>query len=120
MPLEGSRTPERSNHDIALKRMYSTEKSFQKKGCFKIVDKEDQKIEDQDFVIKVPLELIDHGKLEWYLPLQAVFTPERTTQVRLVFDSSSKGHNGYPLTLLEKGPNFISSLLSLQHGDGIK
>ena len=79
--------------------MFSAEKSFQEKGCFKVVD-EDQKLLDQDFVKKVPPEQIDHGKPEWYLTLQAVFTPERTTKVRLVFDSSSKGHDGLSL----KGP----------------
>ena len=59
---------------------------------------------------KVPPGQIDHGKTEWYLPLQAVFTPERTTKVRLVFDSSSKGHDGLSLNdFLKKGPNFINS-----------
>ena len=52
-------------------------------------------------------------KPEWYL-LQAVFTPERTTKVRLVFDSSSKGHDGLSLNdYLERGPNFINSLLDV-------
>ena len=46
--------------------------------------------------------------------LQAVFTPERTTKVRLVFDSSSRGHDGLSLNdHLEKGPNFINSLLDV-------
>ena len=48
---------------------------------------------------------------EWYLPLQAVFTQEKTTRVRLVFDSSSRGHDGLSLNdQLEKGPNYINSL----------
>ena len=63
---------------------------------------------------KVPPEQIDHDKPEWYLQLQAVFTPERTTKVRLVFDSSSKGHDGLSLNdYLEKGPNFINSLFDV-------
>ena len=45
------------------------------------------------------------------MPLQAVFTPEKSTKVRLVFDSSSKGHDGLSLNNhLEKGPNYINSL----------
>ena len=45
------------------------------------------------------------------MPLQAVCTPEKSTKVRLVFDSSSKGHNGLSLNdHLEKGPNYINSL----------
>lgn len=94
--------------------MYSDEKSFQNKRCLKSVDEEVQKLVDQDFTIKVPPELIDHGKPKWYLKLQAVFTPDRTTQVRLIFDSCSKGDDGLSLNnYLEKGPNFINSLLDL-------
>ena len=114
MPWKEGGPPKRSNYDIAQKRMFSAEKSFQKKGCFKVVDQEVQKLLEQNFVTKVPLDQIDHGKPEWYLPLQAVFTPERTTKVRLVFDSSSKGHDGLSLNdHLEKGPNFINSLLDV-------
>ena len=45
------------------------------------------------------------------LPLQAVSTPDRTTQVRRVFDASAKGPRGKSLNEhLEKGPNYINSL----------
>ena len=40
---------------------------------------------------------IDHSKPEWYLPLQAVFTPDKSTKVRIVFDSSCEGHKGHSL-----------------------
>ena len=66
---------------------------------------------EQDFVIKLPAEQVDHTQPKWYLPLQAVFTSERTTKVRLVFDASLKGHDGLSLNdHLEKGPNYINSL----------
>jgi len=43
-----------------------------------------------------------------------VFTPERTTKVELVYDSSSKGHDGLSLNdHLDKSPNFINSLLDV-------
>ena len=114
MPWKEGGPPKQSNYDIALKRMFSAEKSFQKKGCLKVVDEEVQKLVDQDFVKKVPPEQINHDEPEWYLPFQAVFTPERTTRVRLVFDSSSKGHDVLSLNdRLEKGPNFINSLLDV-------
>ena len=59
-------------------------------------------------------EKIDQDQPAWYLLLQAVFTPERTTKVRLVFDSSSKGHDGLSLNdYLEKGPNFINNLFDV-------
>ena len=111
MPWNENGPPKRSNYEIALKRMQSAERSFQRKECFNIVDDEVQKLLEQGFVIKVPLEEVDHTQPEWYMPLQAVFTPERTTKVRLVFDSSSKGHDGLSLNdRLEKGPNYINSL----------
>ena len=84
------------------------------KSCLKVVNEEVQKLVDQGFVKKVPPEQINHDEPEWYLPLHAVFTPERTTRVRLVFDSSSKGHDGLSRNdRLEKGPNFINSLLDV-------
>ena len=114
MPWKEAGPPKQSNCDIALKRMFSAEKSFQRKGCFKLVDEEVQKLLDKDFVTKVPPELIDHGKPEWCLPLQAMFTPARTTKVRLVFTSSSQGHDGLSLNdYLKKGPNFINSLFDV-------
>ena len=61
--------------------------------------------------LKFPRENVNHDQPEWYLPLQAVFTPDRTTQVRLVFDASAKGPRGKSLNEhLEKGPNYINSL----------
>lgn len=114
MPWKEEGPPRRSNYNIAIKRMYAAEKSFEKKGCIKVVDDEVQKLVDQGFVIKIPPEQVDHTQPEWYLPLQAVFTPEKTTKVRLVFDASSKGHDGLSLNdHLEKGPNYINQLPSV-------
>ena len=111
MPWKESGPPRCSNYDITIKRLYSAEKSFKKKDCYEIVDEEVQKLLEQGFVIKVPPEEVDHNQPEWYLPLQVVFTPEKTTKVRLVFDSSSKGHNYLSLNdHLEKEPNYINSL----------
>ena len=76
MPWNQNGPPKRSNYDIAFKRMQSAEKSFQRKECFAIVNDEVQKLLEQDFVMKVPTEELDHSQPEWYLPLQAVFTPE--------------------------------------------
>jgi len=111
MPWKDSGPPTSSNYDIALKRMYSSEKTFKKRDCFEVVEEEVQKLVDQGFVKRVPQEEVNHDEPEWYLPLQAVFTPEKTTKVRLVFDASSKGHNGLSLNdHLEKGPNYINNL----------
>ena len=86
MPWKETGPPKQSNCDIALKRMYSADKSFKKKDCLAIVDEEVQKLVDQSFVIKVPPENVDLSRQEWYMPLQVVFTPEKSTKVRLVFD----------------------------------
>ena len=114
MPWKEQGPPKHSNYDIAVKRMYSAERSFEKKEYSNIVNEEVQKLVDQGFVVKVPPAEVDHTQPEWYLPLQAVFTPEKTTKVRLVFDSSAKGHDGFSLNdHLEKGPNYINELPSV-------
>ena len=73
MPWKEGVPPKKSNYDIALKRMLSAENLGQKKVCFKVDDEEVQKLLGENFVAKVPPEQIDHGKPEWYLPLQAEF-----------------------------------------------
>ena len=114
MPWAEADPPKQSNYGIALKRLFSTVRSFQKKGCLDVVNEEVQKLLEQDYVIQVSPDQIDHSKPEWYSPLQAVLTQERTTKVRLVFDSSSKGHDSLSLNdYLEKGPNYINSLLDV-------
>ncbi|PFX13182.1 hypothetical protein AWC38_SpisGene22761 [Stylophora pistillata] len=80
MPWNENGPPERSNYDIALKIMQSAEKSFQRTGCFEIVNDEVQKLLQQDLIIKVPTEKVDHSQPEWYMPLQAVLPPEKTTE----------------------------------------
>ena len=107
VPWNQNGPPKCSNYDIAFKQMQFAEKSFQRKECFAIVNDEVQKLLEQDFVMKVPSEELDHSQPEWYLPLQAVFTPERTTKVCLVFDACSKDHDSLSLNdHLEKGPNY--------------
>jgi hypothetical protein len=46
--------------------------------------------------------------------VHAVFTPERTTKIRLVFNASAKGEDELSLNdNLEKGPNYINDLTSV-------
>ncbi|XP_068749232.1 uncharacterized protein [Montipora capricornis] len=109
MPWKLTGPPKRSNFDIALTRMYSTEKTFIRKNCYKNIETEIKRLIEQGFVTKVHPQKISHVEPEWYLPLQAVFTPERSTQIRLVFDASAKGHENLSLNdYLEKGPNYIN------------
>ena len=111
MPWKVTGPPKRSNYEIALKRMVSSEKTFQRKNCFDVIQNEINKLLEHDFIVEIPTTQVNHDEPEWYLPLQAVFTPDRTTQVRLVFDASAKGYDGQSLNEhLEKGPNYINSL----------
>ena len=64
--------------------MYAAEKSFQKRECLKIVHEEVQKLVDQGFVVKIPPEEVNHSQPEWYMSLQEVFTPDKSTKVRFV------------------------------------
>ena len=110
MPWREDRPPNQSNYDAAHKRMISSEKSFKKKDCTEIIDSEVQKLVELDFITEIPPSAVNHNQPECYLPLQVVFTPERTTQVRLVFDARAKGPNRKSLNdYLEKGPNYINS-----------
>ena len=91
--------------------MISSEKTFKRKDCLAEVQGEVQKLLEEEFIVEVPAGKVNHDTPEWYLPLQAVFTPDRTTKVRLVFDASAKGQSGKSLNdHLEKGPNYINSL----------
>ena len=74
-----------SNYDVAYQRMISTEKALiKRKDCLAEIQDEVQKLLEQEFVVEVPAEKVNHDTPEWYQPLQAVFTPDRTTKVRLV------------------------------------
>ena len=111
MPWKDEGPPKESNYDIAYKRMISSEKTFKRKDCLEVIQDKVQKLLEQGFVKEVPPEQINHETPEWYLPLQAIFTPDRTTKVRLVFDASAQGRDGKSLNdHLEKGPNYINSL----------
>ncbi len=63
---------------------------------------------EEKFVKEIPPQQVNHDEPEWYLPIHAVFTPDRSTKIRLVFDASAKGPNGKSLNEhLQKGPNYM-------------
>ena len=114
MPWKESGPPKQSNYDIALKRMLSSEKTFSRKDCYQEILTEVERLVQDEFVKEIPPEEVNHSMPEWYLPLHAVFTPERSTKIRLVFDASAKGHAGLSLNdYLEKGPNYINNLINV-------
>ena len=81
------------------------------KDCIEFVGEEVKQLVVEGIVVKVPHGNVNHGKPEWYTPLQAVLTPEKSRKVRLVFDSSCKGHGDLSLNdHLEKEPNYINSI----------
>ena len=91
--------------------MLSSERNFQKKNCSAEIQNEINKLIEEKFVKEIPPQQVNHDEPEWYLPIHAVFTPDRSTKIRLVFDASAKGPNGKSLNEhLEKGPNYINSL----------
>lgn len=91
--------------------MISFEKTFRRKDYLEVIQDEVQTQLEQEFGKEVPPDQINHGPPEQYLPLQAVFTPDRTTKVLLEFYASAQGRDGKLLNnYLEKGPNYIDSL----------
>ena len=112
MPWKDEGPPKESNYDIAYKKMISSEKTFRREDCLEVIQDQVQKLLEKGFVKEVPPEQINHETSEWYLLLQADFTPDRTTKVRLVFDASAQGRDGKSLNdhLDHQGPNYINSL----------
>ena len=111
MPWKDEGPPKETNYDVAYKRMISSKRTFRKKDCLEVIQDEVQKLLEQEFVKEVPPEQINHETPEWCLPQQAVFTPDRTSTVLLVFDASAQGRDGKSLNShLEKGTNYIDSL----------
>jgi hypothetical protein len=103
--------PTEGNYKLALARLHSSEKSFIKRGCTGQVSQCVSDLQEMEFVKIVPADQIDHNLPEWYLPIQAVLTPSKSTKCRLVFDASAKGQNGRCLNdYLEKGPNYLNQI----------
>ena len=114
MPWKNSGPPQNSNYDMAYKRMLSSEKRFLKKNCLKEIQDEINNLIEQNFIKEIPPEEVKHTEPEWYLPVQVVFTPDRSTKIRLVFDASAEGPDGKSMNEhLEKGPNYINSLVDV-------
>jgi len=109
MPWSDDRPPKKSNYDVAYQHMLSSEKTFKRKNCLEDVQVDIQKLLEQEFIVEI--EWVSHNIPEWYLLIQAILTPDRTTKLRLVFKASTKGQKGKSLNdHLEKGPNYIKSL----------
>ena len=106
MPWSEDGPPKESNYDVVYQRMLSSEKTFKRKNCLEDVQIEIQKLLEQEFIVEI--KQVDHNVPEWYLPMQAVLTPDRTTKLRLVYDASAKGK--FLNDHVEKGPNYINSL----------
>ena len=110
MPWKETGPPLRRNYSIAYERMFSSEKTFKNKKCFNEIQIEVQNLIEQRIVTETPSNQVHHTKPEWYLPIQAVFTPERSTKIRSVLDAFAKGPDGKCLNdYLEKGPNYINN-----------
>ena len=59
MPWKDAGPPKSSNYDLALKRMYSAERDFKRKDCLPVIEAENQKLIDQEFVIPMTKYITD-------------------------------------------------------------
>ena len=81
MPWKEGGPPPRSNYNIAYKRMLSSDTTLTKGVLWWNSNRSSVQVEE-NIVTEVPNETIDNSKPEWYLPVQAMFTPERSTKIR--------------------------------------
>ena len=71
---------------------------------------------DRKVAIKVQHKGVKPEEPAWYLPIGKVEIPDKTTKVRLVFDSGAKA-NGISLNdALEKGPCLLNSVFDVLIG----
>ena len=105
-----------NNWSMAYNRMVSKEKQLAKKGKLEIFDREIKALVDRDMVIKLRPDAVNPHEPAWYLPIGEVETPNKSTKVRLVFDSAAKLKGLSLNDTLEKGPYFMNSLIDVLVG----
>ena len=65
--------------------------NLQRKNCVEEAQVEIQKLLEQEYIPKI--KQVDHNVPEWCLHMQAVLTPDRATNLPLVYDASAKRKN---------------------------
>ena len=105
-----------NNWSMAYDKMVSKEKQLAKKGKLEIFNKEIKALVDRDVVIKLRPDAVNPDEPAWYLPIGEVETPDKSTKVRLVFDSAAKAKGLLLNDALEKGPCFMNSLFDVLVG----
>ena len=116
MPWKPGQPNLQNNWSVAYDRMGRKEKQLRKKGTLEVVNKEIQDLLDRKVVIKLAPERVIRDEPAWYLPLNVVEQPEKTTKLRIVFDSAAT-YRGMSLNdALEKGPCYLNSLFDVLVG----
>ena len=105
-----------SSWSMAYQRMESKEKQLKKKGRLQAFNEEVRKLVDRDVVAKLHSSEVKPEDPAWYLPISEVETPDKTTKVRLVFDSAAKVDGVSLNDALEKGPCLLNSLFNVLIG----
>jgi hypothetical protein len=77
MPWKEGGPHKKSNFNIALKRMKSTEKTLYRKNCYKEIEEEVEKLVELGFVIEIPEDQINHNEQEWYLPMYMQYSHQK-------------------------------------------
>lgn len=105
-----------NNWSMAYKRMVSKENQLAKKGKLEEFNNEIKALVDREVVVKLQPAAVNPSEPAWYLPIGEVETPDKSTKVRLVFDSAAKAKGLSLNDALEKGPCFMNSLFDVLVG----
>ncbi len=103
-----------NNWSVAFEQMVSKEKQLVKKGKLESFNQEVKALVDREVVIK--LFLMNPDELAWYLPIEEVESPDKTTKCRLVFDAAARMDGLLLNDALEKGPCLMNSLVDVLVG----
>ncbi len=105
-----------SSWSMVYQRMESKEKQLKKKGRLQAFNEEVRNLVDREVVVKLQSSEVRPDDSAWYLPISEVETPDKTTKVRLVFETAAKVDGVLLNDALEKGPCLLNSLFNILIG----
>lgn len=104
-----------NNYNMASRRLQCLIKKCEKEpGLRNVITKKIEEYETKGYARRVPQEEIESLKGDiWYLPIFVVRNPNKPSKVRLVWDAAATVGGTSLNSVLVKGPDLLSSLISV-------